>query len=110
MFVFVLLNVCLNALQRYPAEGKVGLPAGWYNRYAIIAAAMLVDLGVHVALLMADWSHWVLTLEASLIALFVWFWVAQTRERWEDGISPVPRPDGRPAALTSRAVGVGGAS
>ena len=52
---------------------------------------MIVDTRLHVGPDPSpNWSHWVLTVEASLIALFVCFWLAQTRERWEDGISPVP--------------------
>ncbi|SOC53242.1 hypothetical protein SAMN05660748_4354 [Blastococcus aggregatus] len=96
MFVFVFLNVCLNAVQRYRAERKAGMPAGWDNRYARIAVVMLVDVGVHGVLLLLDWSHWILTLEASLIALFTWFWVAQTFERWADGITPTPGTGMRP--------------
>lgn len=89
-FVFVLANVRLNAFQRYAAEEEAGLEPGRFNRYTRITVAMAAVIVVHVALIIGDWSHWVLTLEASLIALFVWFWIAQTSERWDDGISPVP--------------------
>ncbi|MGY1755177.1 hypothetical protein [Blastococcus sp. SYSU D01042] len=94
-FVFILANVRLNAFQRYAAEEAVGLTPGRFNRYTRITVAMAAVIAVHVALIIGDWSHWVLTLEASLIALFVWFWVAQTSERWDDGISPIPSAEKR---------------
>lgn len=89
-FVFVLANVRLNAFQRYAAEEEAGLSPGRFNRYTRITVAMAVVIAVHVALIIANWSHWIFTLEAGLIALFVWFWIAQTSERWDDGISPLP--------------------
>jgi hypothetical protein len=89
-FVFILVNVRLNAFQRFAAEEEAGLEPGRFNRYTRITVVMVVDVAVHIGLAIGDWSHWILTLEASLIALFVWFWVAQTQERWEDGISPEP--------------------
>ena len=90
LFVLVFCNVRLNAFQRYAAEDDAGLDPGRFNRYSVITVAMAADVFVHVVLILLDWSHWILTIEASLIAMFVWFWVAQTHERWEDGISPVP--------------------
>ncbi len=105
LFVFVFLNVRLNAFQRYAAEDEAGLEPGRFNRYSVITVAMAVTVAVHVGLVIGDWTHWILTLEASLIALFVGFWVAQTFERWEDGISPLPSArrtaaEDRPGART----------
>ncbi len=88
LLLFIFLNVCLNAVQRYRAEKRAGLPAGTDNRYTRIAAVMLLDVGGHVVLVLIGWSHWMLTIEASLIASFIWFWIAQTSERWENGITP----------------------
>jgi hypothetical protein len=91
LFAFVFANVCLNSVQRRVAWLEWGAPGGRFNRYAVVAAAMLVDAAVHVVLWLQGWPYWILTLEASLIALFAVFWAVQTAERWEDGITPRPR-------------------
>ena len=105
LFVFVFFNVCLNAVQRYLARAAVEASPRRFNRYALIAAVMLTDAILHVILWLSDWSHWVLTIEASLIALFAIFWAVQTAERWEDGITPLPgtafgAPSSRPETAT----------
>lgn len=89
-FALVLANVRLNAFQRYAAEHEVGLTPGRFNRYTRITLAMAAAVAVHAGLFIGNWPYAVLTLEASLIALFIVFWIAQTSERWEDGISPLP--------------------
>ncbi|RBY74415.1 hypothetical protein DQ239_19795 [Blastococcus sp. TF02-09] len=100
LFVFVFFNVCLNAAQRYRAKMRADDGrARIFNWYTWIALAMLVDVGVHIVLAVQDWSHWVLTIEASLITLFVGFWIVQSAERWDNGVSPVPiRTDETPTS------------
>jgi hypothetical protein len=95
LFVFIFLNVCLNAVQRFLVRRRAGEHPGWFNRYAVLAAAMLAVTAVHVVLWARDWPYWVLTIEASLITLFAVFWSLQTGERWADGVSPEPAPQRR---------------
>lgn len=100
-FVFVFVNVWLNSIQRYLAKKKAGVRARKINLYAQIGLVMAADAILHVFLKLGGFDHWIFTIEASLIALFIWFWTVQTFERWDDGITPfpVPRPpsgsDGR---------------
>ncbi len=97
LFVLVFANVVLNAVQRALARQRAGGPAGRLNRYALIAAVMAVDVVVHVVLAMRGWPYAVLSIEATLIVLFAVFWAAQTGERWQDGVTPRPRPRRTPA-------------
>lgn len=100
MFVFVFLNVVLNAYQRSLICERDDLPQGrfgrhrWANRYGLIAALMIVDAGVHLALVAREWPYTVFSIEATLIVLFAAFWSVQTVERWRDGVTPQPRPRG----------------
>lgn len=60
--------------------------ASYRNRYAAIAAAMVlaaIVIGIAGAL---GWDHWVLVLEATLISLFAVFWATRTKELWHDGL------------------------
>ncbi|RLV50409.1 hypothetical protein D9V37_05005 [Nocardioides mangrovicus] len=55
------------------------------NGYSTIAALMLLTLPAGlVAGLVAHWSRTVLGVEVALIALFVAFWLLETKEHWHD--------------------------
>jgi hypothetical protein len=82
MFSFVFLNVCLNALHLRGA----GSPR--LNRYAVVAALMVLAVVVNVGLAVAGSPYALLGLEASLIVLFAVFWVCQTAELWTQGLRP----------------------
>lgn len=100
LFVLVFVNVVLNAYQRSLVRKRDGLPGGRFdryrvaNRYGLIAALMLVDVGVHIVLVARGWPYTVFSIEATLILLFAAFWAAQTGERWRDGVTPRPGPRG----------------
>ncbi len=82
MFSCILAVVVLNALG-YKEKTDATSPG---NRYAVVAGAMLgssAAIGVAGAL---GWHHWVLAIEAALIALFAVFWVIQTAELWHEGL------------------------
>jgi hypothetical protein len=89
MFSFIFLNVCLNAVH---VRGQ-----GWarFNRYAVVAALMVVAAAVGVGLMLAGNRYATLDLEASLITLFAVFWVCQTAELWDQGLRSARPPDGR---------------
>jgi hypothetical protein len=107
MFVAIISVVSINALhfgqQQLAADDSAGRTA-YANRYAVIAVAMLVSVGVVLTWKWtAGFRHWVLAIEAALISLFAVFWVVQTMELWHRGLRPeppqVPVPD--EAALTA---------
>jgi hypothetical protein len=104
LFLFVFVNVCLNAVQRYLARREQGGSPRRFNRYAMIATLMLTDALVHAILWWREWPWWALTGEASLIALFAIFWSVQTAERWTDGISPLPAPAPASTSLAPQVV------
>lgn len=82
MFVFIFAVVVLNARG---FGSKTGGPAT-RNRYAIIAALMLLSAVVIGAAGKAGWDYWVLAIETALITLFAVFWVVQTEELWNEGL------------------------
>jgi hypothetical protein len=88
MFSLVFLNVCLNAVH-VRRDGSRRL-----NRYAVVAALMVVAVVVNVGLALAGNPYAILGLEANLISLFAVFWVCQTAELWDQGLRP-PRPPRR---------------
>jgi hypothetical protein len=60
-------------------------------------------LAIAVYAALATWDHWVLAIEATLIALFGVFWVLQTIEHWAPP-EEQPAPP-RPEALEDRELG-----
>ncbi|TDP92948.1 hypothetical protein EV186_107183 [Labedaea rhizosphaerae] len=80
-FAGVLAVVIVNAVgfARHKS-GELGIGDLLRNRYTAIAAAMLITAGVLFALRAAGFGHWLLVLEASLIAEFAVFWISQTIE------------------------------
>jgi hypothetical protein len=92
MFLAIIVVVSINALhfgRRELAQGD-GAGRGVYaNRYAVIAVSMVVSVAVVLTWKWtAGFEHWVLAIEAALIALFAAFWVAQTAELWNRGLRP----------------------
>ena len=61
-------------------SGQPGVGDLLRNRYTAIAAAMVLTAGVLFVLRAAGFGHWLLVLEASLIAEFAVFWIFQTIE------------------------------
>lgn len=102
MFVFIIIVVVANAYiqwkaraSRLPPEDQTKAPRiDQLNRWAraYIGVAALMVLAPIVVLLTkriasVGWfdDHWVLVLEATLIALFVVFWILQTLDRHGEG-------------------------
>lgn len=98
LFGFVFLNVWLNAVQRYLTKRGAGVRARRFNLYAQIGVLMAADALAHVVLWQAGFEHWIFTIEASLIALFAVFWLVQTVERWDNGITPALSPPPPPGS------------
>jgi len=68
----------------------------WRNPYAVIALVMIADaIGWGIAGLVFNWSHWIIWIEATLIALFAVFWGWQTSELWNKGLRGHAGPSGR---------------
>ncbi len=61
------------------------------NRYGVIAILMILSV---VVLGLLTWReaipHGVFWIEASVIALFCWFWAVQTKELWDEGVRGAP--------------------
>ena len=84
--------------------GVVGLNAwgakrsGYRTAYGVIAGLMaLTAAGILLAIILTDeWDHAVFVVEASMLALFLAFWLAQTSELWRqtrrDGPALAPLP------------------
>ncbi|HEY7453377.1 MAG TPA: hypothetical protein VH683_02345 [Thermoleophilaceae bacterium] len=82
MFVCILIVVWLNALG-YKEKTNADSPR---NRYLAVGGAMIgCALGVGIAGALG-WTHWVIAIEGSLIALFAVFWLIQTKELWREGL------------------------
>jgi hypothetical protein len=47
---------------------------------------MSASIVVFPTLWALGWEHWILGIEAALIALFAMFWVIQTKELWREGL------------------------
>lgn len=99
MFAFIFANVVVNAVNIYYERKGTDAAVGRLNRYTWIAIAMLVCALGNWALKAVGFGHWVLTIEASLIACFAVFWIFQTWELWDQGLrkkaaaeSPVLEP------------------
>jgi hypothetical protein len=52
-------------------------------------------IGWGIAGLVFNWSHWIIWIEATLIALFAVFWGWQTSELWNKGLRGHAEPSGR---------------
>ncbi len=94
MFVFIFLVVVASAASIEP-----GHTFRWHvrhpNRYALIAILMAVNTLLFVFLEFGlNWRYAVFQIEASLILLFVAFWIGQTWDSWHlgEGERPVPEP------------------
>lgn len=82
MFLCIVIVVCINA-REYRDRGPA---SSVRNRYLAIAVAMGVSVVVFLVLGALGWRHWVLGIEAALIALFALFWGIQTKELWREGL------------------------
>jgi hypothetical protein len=79
MFLLLAVAVGINAWHRRNDPGaRVYV---WI--YASIAAAMVIS-GAVMLPFGSRWTHMVLVLEATQIALFATFWLAQTKEHWNE--------------------------
>lgn len=102
MFVLVVADVAVNAVNLHLGRRRTPTPVRRMNRYAWIALAMVgcaVASGV-LGLLGAE--HWLLVLEASLIGCFAIFWGVQTWELWDQGLRAEPPADGPAIAALPR--------
>jgi hypothetical protein len=107
MFVCFLAVVMLDAISykvhkepaiaAQPAPSKVKATfLSWRNPYAVIALAMIADaISWGIVGLIFNWSHWIIWIESTLIALFAVFWGWQTSELWSDGLRGQAAPSGR---------------
>jgi hypothetical protein len=83
------------AAQRVPDKVKATF-LSWRNPYAVIALVMIADaIGWGIVGLVFNWSHWIIWIEATLIALFAVFWGWQTSELWSEGLRGQAVPSGR---------------
>ncbi len=94
MFGFIFINVWLNAAALHRANNAVAARSIWRNRYTVVGILMVVAVIGNVLAALAGFRWSVLTLEASMIILFAWFWIAQTIELWNQGLRgrPVQQP------------------
>lgn len=93
MFVFIFFVVVAAS-----ASFEPGHNLWWHlrnpNRYSGIAILMVVNSVVFLYLKFGlDWSHAIFQIEASLILLFVAFWIGQTWDSWRLGEGERPMPD-----------------
>jgi hypothetical protein len=107
MFVCFLAVVILDAISyrvhqepavaTHPVAGKVKATfLSWRNPYAVIALVMIADaIGWGIVGLVFNWSHWIIWIEATLIAVFAVFWGWQTSELWNKGLRGQAAPSGR---------------
>jgi hypothetical protein len=107
MFVCFLAVVILDAISyrvhqepavaAHPVPDKVKATfLSWRNPYAVIALVMIADaIGWGIVGLVFNWSHWIIWIEATLIALFAVFWGWQTSELWNKGLRGQAAPSGR---------------
>ena len=106
-FVCVIVVVGASAYERIkndsPSDGKRNpvLHAIPKYQYVGIGLAMIAS-AVVIALLLRDWDHWILLLEAILIGLFGVFWGLQTIEHWAS-LPPAAPPGGDLPALNTKA-------
>jgi hypothetical protein len=64
-----------------------GSKRSYANRYLVIAASMVASTaGLGLAMLVLDWAHALLWMEAVLIGGFAVFWLLQTHELWDQGV------------------------
>jgi hypothetical protein len=86
LFVCLIVVVLINSIAfgRADQERKDGFV--FWNRYTLVALLMA---GVFLAILLwhwtVGWDHWILGIEASLLALFVAFWLIQTLDQQKVG-------------------------
>lgn len=94
MFVCIVVVVGLNGrglgrkkIKDASARGDV-LPRvrAYGNRYAQIGVTMVVSAGLIALAGSNGFGHWVFTVEAVLLLLFLYFWVLQTAELWNEGL------------------------
>ncbi len=94
MFVCIVVVVGLNGrgLGRKKIKDARGrgdvLPRVWAygNQYARVAVTMVVSAGLIALAGRKGFGHWVFTVEATLLLLFLLFWVLQTAELWNEGL------------------------
>jgi hypothetical protein len=90
MFVFVFVNVVVNAVNLYYERRGTDAPVRRLNRYTWIALAMVVCVVGSVLLGWRGVEHWLLVIEAGLIGSFAVFWGLQTWELWDQGLRTDP--------------------
>jgi hypothetical protein len=93
LFVVIIAVVVLNArASKTWASGP----------YAWIAGLMAIGLVVGFVGWQAEWRHALLFVEAALIALFLAFWIIQTKELWRRGLRD-PQPSAPDETKAGRA-------
>ncbi len=87
MFLSIIATVSITAFlaDRQQATPEAPHPNRYRRLYQAIAALMFATLALVVGVRIAlnGWDHWVLVLEALLIAEFAAYWVLQTIELWK---------------------------
>ncbi len=91
LFACIVAVVVINARWYGARSGNTALTQVLRNRYAVIAALMvLLPVAMWLISLAVEWDHLVLWVEATLLVLFAAFWVIQTRELWTEGVREAP--------------------
>lgn len=86
-FVMIISLVCLNAIGAYrTTDTNKVLKTSVIVIYVVIAFSMLIFVGYGVIGWLADWQYSLLHVEVALIALFILFWITQTKELWRPGL------------------------
>lgn len=114
MFGCIVVVVALNGIslarkldaeeQRKPPEARDPARQGsraFDNRYTRIAVVMVASFLLMFAF-RHGWHHWIFTVEATLLGLFLLFWTFQTEELWDEVVRTgdprtVPPPMNPPA-------------
>ncbi len=101
MFVFIFVNVVVNAINLYYERRGTAAPVRRLNRYTWTALAMVATVVGSVLLGWGGVEHWLLLIESGLIGCFAVFWGFQTWELWAQGLRTEPvtsRDEPTPAA------------
>ncbi|MBN1094385.1 hypothetical protein JKP75_18655 [Blastococcus sp. TML/M2B] len=102
MFVLVVADVAVNAVNLHRGRRGTHAPVRRMNRYAWIVLGMVGFAAASGVLGLLGVEHWLLVLEAGLIGCFGVFWGLQTVELWNQGLRPAP-PAAPPAEAPTEA-------
>ncbi len=99
LFICIVAVTVLNAVTRYLERRTPDGPVrAALNGYTALAVLMAIVMAVGLAR-MSSWDYAILFIEAGVLALFLVFWVAQSKELWDRGV----RHPGSPPSLAPRA-------